>query len=292
MPAEPSPLLRHMCADARHWSIDLHYYQDQNNPVYKVSSNDLVDDRWVIRTWHADHWVRELARFFRARDITKARPDLWASLDPSIPLPGEAETGNANLSCSLDDGCLEAGAPRFYEDLKRLNDGLRERGRHALTCYLCAMNRVVLSPGNFAQVPRDLSDLLLLDVQTGICERASRIDEAISAVQAFVQRARLGLEPTWKVSHAFAHIWDSRFATYHVWEACKKRELYKENWVDWHDLEKAKKVEAFRFLDEELRRATLTVAVPGGVDWWPDERPPLHDGLCLGVFKGHSNRTG
>src|ERR1035438_3470702 len=76
-------------------------------------------------------------------------------------------------------------------------------------------------------------------------------------------------------------MWDCRFANYHVWQACKRRELYKENWIDWHELEKAKKSEAFGFLNEELKRVTLTIAEAGGVDYWPDLKPPIHPSLCL-----------
>ena len=115
----------------------------------------------------------------------------------------------------------------------------------------------------------------------GRCERASRIEEAISAVQTFVRRARLGLEPGWTVSHAFAHLWDCRFTNFHAWQACKRRELYKENWIDWHEFGKAEKIEAFRLLTDQLKRASLTVAEPGGVDYWPDSLPPGHPGLCL-----------
>lgn len=126
-----------------------------------------------------------------------------------------------------------------------------------------------------------MSEILLLDVRAGRCEKASRIEEAIGAVQTFIRRSRLGLEPGWAVTKAFAHMWDFRFATYHVWQACKRREIYKENWIEWHELEKAKKIDAFHFLDEELKRVTLTIAEPGGVDYWPDHRPPMHPGLCL-----------
>jgi hypothetical protein len=272
-PANPGYLLRHLCADARHWQIDLRYYQDQVSPVYHVTSDDLTDERWTLRAWRADRWIRSLLHFFRAKDITQARPDLWASLDPSALVVGEAVTGNANLSQFLQDGCLENGA-RLYAELQRLNDGLREHGRRALLAYLCG-------PNGIATRPKDLSDLLLIDVEAGLCERASRIDDAISAVQAFVQRARLGLEPGWTVTSDFAQVWDARFATFHAWESCKRRELYKENWVDWHDLERAKEVEAFQFLEDELRRVTLTVAGPGGAAYWPDACPPRHDGLCL-----------
>lgn len=277
-PAHPDYLLRHMGADSRHWPLDLHYFQDQNSPIYAVTSADLEDERWVLRAWHADQWIRALLLCFHAKDITKARPDLWASDDPSAGVPGEAETGNQNLSAFLCDGCFDNGDPRRYDDVRRLNDGLRERGRKALLDYLCRMNRVALPwlPGRFATVPRELSDLLLLDVETGICERTSRIEEAITAVQNFVGRARLHLEPGWPVNYEFARLWDRQFATFRVWQACKRRHLYKENFVEWDELERARRVEAFRFLESELRSSALTVAVPGGLEWWPDQRPPAH----------------
>ena len=158
--------------------------------------------------------------------------------------------------------------------MQRLNDCLRERGRDALLAYLCAPNRVALPWGGFAKTPNDLSSLLLLDVEAGVCERASRIEEAITAVQSFVRRARLGLEPGWTVSYGFAHLWDRRFKSYKVWEACKCRELYKENWIDWDQLKEAQKVESFRFLESELRRATVTIAAPGGLEYWPDPKLP------------------
>jgi hypothetical protein len=273
-PVDPSSLLRHMCSDARHWSLDLHFFQDQAAPVYAVTSADLEDDRWTVRAWHADRWLRHLWKHFTVKDITQARPDLWASDDPAALIPGEAETGNANLLHFLCDGCFGNGAPRRYDDVRRLNDGLRERGRDALICYLCG-------PTGIAKSPNELSETLLLDVLAGRCEKASRIEEAVSAVQTFVRRARLGLEPGWTVSGAFAHLWNCRFISYHVWQACKRRELYKENWIDWHEHERAETIEAFGFLNEQLKRATLTIATPGGVDFWPDQLPPSHPGLCL-----------
>ena len=141
--------------------------------------------------------------------------------------------------------------------------------------YLCHGNRVALPwlAGTFATVPRDLSDLLLIDVEAGIRERASRIDEAVSAVQTFIRRARLRLEPAWNVTPEFARLWDREFASFRVWQASKKRHLYKENWIEWDELETARRVEAFRFLEERLKSAELTVAVPGGLQWWPDQRP-------------------
>ena len=272
LPADPGILLRHMGADPRHWPLDLTFYQSPFAPAYAVTSADLEDDRWTVRAWHADLWLRRLWRHFTVKDITHAKPWLWAADDPSVPVGGES--GNANLLRFLCDGCFDNGKPNRYEDVRLLNDGLRERGREALICYLCG-------PGGIAASPEELSGILLLDVRAGIRETASRIEEAISAVQSFIRRARMGLEPGWHVSGAFAHLWDCRFIGFRVWQACKRRELYKENWIDWIELEKESKVEAFGFLDEQLKRATLTIAVPGGVDYWPDHLPPSHPALCL-----------
>ncbi len=274
-PADPAVLLRHL--GSHHPNLDLRYYQDQYNAVYSVSSTDLEDDRWLVRVWYAERWVSALLHHFMSRDIDKIRPDLWVAQNPSSTVGSEVEPGNANLLKFFIDSCIEHGEPRRYEDVKRLNDGLRQRGRDALVRYLCHASLVPMpgSTGTFAVSPGDLSAALLLDVNAGIGERASRIEEAISAVQTFIRRNRLGLDKTWQVSAAFARLWDSRFETYHTWELSRRREVYRENWIDWAELGKARKLEAFRFLESELRRSTLTLAAPGGLEWWPEDHERL-----------------
>jgi hypothetical protein len=273
-PDDPTHLLRHLGVDLLHAPLVLRYFEGHD-----LRSADLEDERWVLRAWHADRWLRAVRDGFLVRDIRDARPDLWASDGPGAVAATEPESGNANLTRFVRAGCLDNGDPRRYEDIKRLNDGLRERGRAALLAHLCGMDRVPLPWGGYATEPPHLSDLLLLDVQAGIGQRASRIEEAISAVQAFVQRARLGLESGFGVSSGFAALWDRRFATYRVWEACQRRDVYLENWVDWDELEQARRGEAFRLLESELRRAALAVPVPGGMEYWPDPSPREHPNL-------------
>ena len=284
-PADPTALLATIGVAPKLRPLGSRYYGAQTAPVYAVTAADLKDERWGIRVWHAERWLGGIESRFAAKEIAVARPDLWASDDPAALVAGETASGNANLSAFVDDGCLETGEPRRYDDLRRLNDGLRQRGRDALVSWVCALNRVAVpwAPGH-AKCARDLSDLLLLDVETGLCERASRIEEAVSAVQAFVRRARLHLEPGWAVSRAFAQLWDSEFATFEVWRACKERLLYKENWIEWEDLRRARGVEAFRTLEAKLRQSELAIAAPGGGDWWPGEPPRIrHDPGLLQV---------
>ena len=190
-------------------------------------------------------------------------------------LPEKRKPETRNFSRFLGDGCLEAGAPRLYDDLRKLNDGLRERGRDALVAYLGGVNGI-------KKTPKELSDQLLLDVETGCSRRPAGSKRRSppsrrsfsAAVSVWSWRRSGTLHPSLRTCGDF------RFASYHVWQACKRRELYKENWIDWHELEKATKIESFRFMDEELRRVSLTIAAPGGVDYWPEHRPPA-PGLCL-----------
>ncbi|WP_211441256.1 Tc toxin subunit A-related protein [Collimonas humicola] len=275
-PDNPAQLLRHLDVDALHASLVLNYFQSQATPVRALGTTDLEDDRWSVRVWHGDRWVRQLVRHFTPRHIGAAQPDLWAADDPGQALPGQAASGDANLVRFIDDGYLENHEPRRYADLQRLNDQLRVRARAALLAYLCGMQRVALPWGDHARGAKDLSALLLLDVESGCCERASRIEEAVTAVQNFVQRARLGLEGNWLAGAAFVQLWKHEFASYRTWEKCKCRSLYKENWIDWDELQQARKIEAFQFLEQKLRRSTLTIAEPGGLEYWPETLPPAH----------------
>jgi hypothetical protein len=280
-PAHPAFLLRHLGIDSRHSNLLLDYYvRPAPGSLYAITAADLQDDRWVVRIWRGEEWIRRMLRCFCPSDITQAQPALWVADDPSVPVPPGTVSGNQNLTELVDDGFLRV-EPRRYGEIKELNDGLREHAREALIAYLCRMNRVLLvdGSGGFAQTAGDLSDYFLLDVRAGICERASRIDEAITAVQNFIRRARLGLEPGWTVTHEFERMWDRRFATVRTWQACKRRELYQENYIEWEEMERARRIEAFRFLETKLQTAALTIAEAGGGEWWPDERPRGHSGL-------------
>ncbi|HEY9892565.1 MAG TPA: neuraminidase-like domain-containing protein [Candidatus Sericytochromatia bacterium] len=277
-PDNPADLIRHIGIDLRHNTLVLQYYS-----AFPVTSVELEDDRWAVRVWQSEKWIRALLKRFYPKDIREARPDLWASDDPSVPETafGTTESGNANLTQFYRKGCIENGEPRRYEEIKRLNDRLRQRGRAALVPYLTHLNRVPLPWGGFATEAKHLSELLLLDVEVGLCQKASRIEEAVTAIHLFVQRARLGLEPEFIVSPDFVLAWERHFATFRVWEACKRRLIYRENWVEWDELQAAKQTEAFQFLESELRSAALTMPVPGGLTYWNGSRPPTHPGITL-----------
>lgn len=270
----PAHLLRHMGVDLRHADIvRLFHDPDEADLTREVTSADLIDDRWAIRVWRADLWLRALRQAFHPRRIRAAQPHLWASAGPE-------PAGVEGLTRFFRDGCIENGEPRRYLEIRRLNDGLRERGRRALVAWATRLDRIALPWGGFARNARDLSDLLLMDVQAGLCQKLTRIDEAVGVLQLFVNRHRLGLEGV-ALSPAFLALWDSRFADFRRWQACRRREIYRENWIDLDRTAEAQPSEAFAFLQDELRRDALTLARPGGLVHWPGPRPPAHDGLAL-----------
>ncbi|MFD7131992.1 neuraminidase-like domain-containing protein [Streptomyces sp. NPDC059894] len=268
-PDLPADLLRYAGVDLLRTSLVTLF---ADGPA--LVGDDLVDERWAIRVRHADLLLRRVSRRFVVADIRAARPDLWASDDP-------AAGGNANLTAFVADGLLSAGPPRRPADLRALDDGLRERGRAALLAYLTRFDRVTGVGGVPVRTARHLSDLLLQDVEAGMCERVSRVDDAISAVQTLVSRARLGQEPGWEPTSGFLALWDARFARYRLWEACARRRSYRENWVDLDELALARRSEAFAFFETQLRRATLTRPEPGGLDVWAQPPAPEHPGVAL-----------
>lgn len=279
-PDDVSHLLRHLGIKVNHSGIVQLF-----NPDYALNevghTNDLDDDRWAVRVWKAELWLRNLERNFYAKDIRTARPDLWASIDPNAIESFATESGNANLTKFYRDGCIENQSVLRYENFQQLNDGLRLRGRHALVEYLTHLNRVALPWGGVALNAKHLSELLLIDVETGLCQKASRIEEAVSAVQLYVQRIRLGLETDFTITADFILAWDRHFATFHNWEACKRRHIYRENWIEWDELQTAQSSETYQFLEAKLREATLTVPVPGGLVHWNGNRPLKYPATTL-----------
>ena len=274
-------LLAHLGVDLSHGRIDsttpgglvTDFY-----PGYSVTNNDLKDERWAIRVWEAEKCIREMLCRFTPKDVRQARPDRWVADDLVAVINGES--GNGNLMKFVRDGLIENGEPRRYRELKELNDGIRERSRAALIAYLTHKERIQLPDGSFATTPKHLSEVLLQDVEAGLCQKASRVEEAVSAVHQYVNRGRLGLEAC-RFTSDFRLVWEKRMETYHAWEQYKRREVYRENWIEYDLLEEARKSEAFLYLEDQLRRQTLASPVSGGMELLSSAPPPAHNSLTV-----------
>jgi hypothetical protein len=128
----------------------------------------------------------------------------------------------AALRARFDQGDWE-------EAVKPLYDQLRQNQQQALVAYLLVQPTLI----DWGVVDADsLFEFFLIDVQMCACMDTSRIKQAISSVQSFIQRCFLGLEAQYNVP-SDALDWD-RWAwmqKYRVWEANRKVFLYPENWI-------------------------------------------------------------
>lgn len=145
------------------------------------------------------------------------------SLAQAVPGADEAVLARNILRARSD-------ASNWSEQLKPIEDILREKQRNALVAYLVARDHL--------RDAKDLYDRYLVDVEMGSCKVSTRILHAISAVQLFVQRCLMNLErdpknPELDVSPSEinAERWQW-MKNYRVWEANRKVFLYPENWIE------------------------------------------------------------
>lgn len=168
-----------------------------------------------------EDWTRGLRAMtlLRRLQISLREAKKLAAVDPD---DNTAQVAWAMLKSRYDE-------EKWLTVTRSINDPLRERRRNALVQYLLATKGV---EKNW----RDANDIymyLLIDVEMSACQLTSRLKQAISSVQLFVQRCLFGLEPIvqdlpdqpeWKQ-------W-KWMKNYRVWEANRKVFLYPENWIE------------------------------------------------------------
>lgn len=143
----------------------------------------------------------------------------------------------------------------YFSALTPSMDRLRIRQRDALLSYLLQMNTQGWKTAD------DIYEHLLIDVQMGPCQLTSRIVQAHSAVQLFVQRCLQNLEVDAGV--LLGDVSDigkwrewSWLKNFRVCEAARKVFLYPENWIE-PDL-RIGKSPFFEALENELLQDEIT----------------------------------
>ena len=113
-----------------------------------------------------------------------------------------------------------------------LSNQLRGKKRDALVSY------ILTSPEtrNFRQNnditgTNSLYAYFLIDVEMDACMITSRIKQAISSMQLYVDRCLMNLEGGMILSAEFTTQWNTWRKRYRVWEANRKVFLYPENWI-------------------------------------------------------------
>ncbi|OQW61976.1 MAG: hypothetical protein BVN28_05975 [Nitrospira sp. ST-bin4] len=133
--------------------------------------------------------------------------------------------------------------------VKPLKNPLRERQRTALVDYLVAQQY-------FGNDESDLYDHLLIDVEMGACMMTTRLVQATSSVQLFIQRCLMNLEPEVVLTTGQAKEWNTWRKRYRVWGANREVFLYPENWIE--PQLRDDKSPIFKELENELLQGDVT----------------------------------
>jgi hypothetical protein len=151
------------------------------------------------------------------------------------------------IRSDLDDDCscnVKNAAKSKYDEqqwyllAKPLRDELREKQRLAMVTYVVA--RPDKTKRQIWKNTEELYEYLLLDVEMTPVMVTSRIKQAISSVQLFIDRVLMNLEhanmdktaPALKLNAAQVKEWKEWRKLYRIWEANRKVFLYPENWIE------------------------------------------------------------
>lgn len=133
-----------------------------------------------------------------------------------------------------------------------LRDPLREKQRSALTDYLVTTWHLKDATALYAE--------LLIDVEMSPCMiTTTRIKQAISSVQMYVQRTLMNLEECAELDNDQAKQWGAWRKQYRVWEANRNVLLYPENWIE-PEL-RDDKTPFFKDLENELLQNDITTDI-------------------------------
>jgi len=144
---------------------------------------------------------------------------------------------------------------QWFEIAHPLRDVLRKKQRDALVSYL------LVNP-SLKHKWRKISDIysyFLLDIEMNPCQMTTRIKQALSSVQIFVQRCQMQLESEVFISAETDLKWKEWrwMKNYRVWEANRKIFLYPENWIE-PEL-RDDKSPFFQTMESELLQNNLTL---------------------------------
>ncbi|MPZ29475.1 MAG: hypothetical protein GEV13_00500 [Rhodospirillales bacterium] len=132
-----------------------------------------------------------------------------------------------------------------------INDELREKQRSALLGFLIADEDRSFETAN------DVYARYLIDPQMSACMLTSRIKQAISSVQLFVQRVLLNLEDNGlSLSSSAAETWNTWMKQYRIWEAARFLFIFPENWIE-PEL-RDDKTPFFRELETEILQSAIS----------------------------------
>jgi hypothetical protein len=223
--------------------LDLFQWATQPDDTKKLSEKIAAATGWkqeniekLITAAHFDldrpEAFRNEVNLVKLRSATEVADKIGMDIDRLFEW---AQPGTKFWAChQIAEDIRKAIRARFDQEdweqvVKPLNDQLREHQKQALISYLLVQPDLI----NWGVVDADsLFEFFLIDVQMDACMETSRIKQAISSVQLFVQRCFLGLEKPNVLKDALDRNRWEWMQRYRVWEANRKVFLYPENWIE------------------------------------------------------------
>lgn len=167
-----------------------------------------------------------IARLFDAYEIV-------STLGISAPDLFQGTTINPDISALLAiERALQArlGQDAWLTVQGSVNEPLRRIRRDALVAYILRqLGRV--SATQHIDTPDKLFEFFLMDVQMEPCTQTSRVRHALSAVQLFIERVLMNLEPKVSPDVLDRGRWEW-MKRYRLWEANREVFLWPENWLE------------------------------------------------------------
>ena len=206
---------------------------------FDVIKNELKKSANLVR-------LAEGMRALRRLGVNASRAIQWARAEPSS---ADADSLKQTVKAKYD-------LKQWQQIIQPIQDQFREQKREALVSWLVAHPNQ--EKGENWSDPNGLYSYFLIDVGMCACMLTSRLKQAASSAQLFVQRCLLNLEvdilakadldPKWKQ-------W-KWMKQYRLWEANRKVFLYPENWIE-PEL-RDEKSPFFKDLETELMQNDVT----------------------------------
>ena len=176
----------------------------------------------------------------------------------TIPTPTDDQE---NEAAALSKSILIAkyDVPTWLKIITPLSNQLRIMKRDALTSYILTSMEpglVTFRDDNKITDTNSLFAYFLIDLEMDACMLTSRIKQAISSTQLFIDRCLMNLEEGVVLPADFTTQWNTWRKRYRVWEANRKIFLYPENWIE-PEL-RDDKSPFFKELESKLRQNEIT----------------------------------
>jgi hypothetical protein len=179
------------------------------------SPNDQCDPIKLIRLINLLSTLQRLG-------ITVSELVTLTDTSAKLGISTDSSTPNTRLAISRRILRSRFSDSAWSDALREVTNTLRIEQRDRLADYLIWKN-------NFRDT-NALYEHYLIDVQMSPCMRTTRLLQSVAAVQLFIQRGLMNLEPLVSPGSFDAKRWEW-MQYYRVWEANRKVFLYPENWL-------------------------------------------------------------